>query len=65
MKKPLVNPATAEMPEDTLKAVLGMAQMRAMRREIQHWLRATFTRTTCRKASALYAWALINCVFVY
>lgn len=35
IKKPLVNPATLEITGERRTALLGKAQMRAMRREIQ------------------------------
>ena len=46
IRKPLENPATAEMTWEKRNAVVGTAQMRAMRRAIQVWFRAMLTRRT-------------------
>ena len=55
MKNPLVKPATLEMMGDKRKALMGKAQMRAMSRAVQVWLRARLiTITTCPNTSKLY-----------
>ena len=43
IKKPLENPATADMTGDRRKAIPGTEQVRAMRRAIQVWFRAMLT----------------------
>ena len=43
MKKPLENPATAEMTGERRNAIPGREQMRAMRSAIQVWFRAILT----------------------
>ena len=45
MKKPLENPAVAEMTWESRNGS-GTAQMRAMRRAIQVWFRAMLTKRT-------------------
>jgi len=52
MKKPLVNPATLAMKEDSLKAYVGNAMRRAMRSAVQVKLRQRFTRITCTYTSS-------------
>ena len=46
MKNPLVKPATLEMMGDKRKDMMGKAQMSAMSRAVQVWLRARLTVTT-------------------
>jgi hypothetical protein len=46
MKKPLENPATADMTGERRNAISGTEQMRAMRRAIQVWFRAMLTTRT-------------------
>ena len=46
IRKPLANPAITEMIAERLKAQRGKAQMMAMRRAIQLWIRAMLTRST-------------------
>ena len=46
MKKPLENPATADMIGERRNAIPGTAQIRAIRRAIQVWFRAMLTMRT-------------------
>ena len=51
IKKPLVNPAMAEIMEETRTTVFGKARMSRMYRAVQVWFRAMFTRTIWRNCS--------------
>ena len=46
MKNPLVKPATLDTMGEKRNALMGKAQMSAMSRAVQVWLRARLTITT-------------------
>lgn len=46
MKNPLENPNVAESAGEIRKDFTGKAQIRAISKAIQHWLREIFTTTT-------------------
>ena len=64
MRYPLVNPATPETIGKRRTALSGKEQMRAIRRAVQVWLRATFTTTTCPNTRKLYESTFTSCVCV-